>query len=57
MSRASRAPSSDFQIKLAEAIAGQLALAVANSRLFEEARERLRETEVLLSVSANSLCE
>jgi GAF domain-containing protein len=27
-------------------------LAVANSRLFEEARERLRETEVLLSVSA-----
>lgn len=38
------------QVALAEAIAGQLALAVANSRLFEEARERLRETEVLLSV-------
>jgi GAF domain-containing protein/CheY-like chemotaxis protein len=45
-------PFQRFQIKLAEAIAGQLALAVANSRLFEEARERLRETEVLLSVSA-----
>ncbi len=38
------------QIALAETIASQLALAVANSRLFEEARERLRETEVLLSV-------
>ena len=43
-------PFQRFQVELAEAIAGQLALAVANSRLFEEARERLRETEVLLSV-------
>jgi GAF domain-containing protein/CheY-like chemotaxis protein len=39
-----------WQIDLAEAIAGQLALAVANAELFEQARERLRETEVLLGV-------
>jgi GAF domain-containing protein/CheY-like chemotaxis protein len=43
-------PFGRWQIDLAEAIAGQLALAVANTQLFEEARERLRETEVLLGV-------
>jgi GAF domain-containing protein/ActR/RegA family two-component response regulator len=44
-------PFQPWQVELAEAIAGQLALAMANVRLFEEARDRLRETQVLLAVA------
>jgi GAF domain-containing protein/CheY-like chemotaxis protein len=39
-----------WQIDLATAIAGQLALALENSRLYVEAQERLRETTALLAV-------
>src|SRR5438876_871116 len=38
------------QINLAMTIAGQLALALDNSRLYAEAQERLRETTTLLAV-------
>ncbi len=40
----------DWQRDLALAIAGQIALALENSRLFNEAQERLRETRTLLAV-------
>ena len=40
----------DWQRDLALAIAGQIALALENSRLFGEAQERLRETRTLLAV-------
>jgi GAF domain-containing protein/CheY-like chemotaxis protein len=40
----------DWQRDLALAIAGQMALALENSRLFAEAQERLRETRTLLAV-------
>ncbi|HEX6209455.1 MAG TPA: GAF domain-containing protein, partial [Methylomirabilota bacterium] len=40
----------DWQHDLAQAIAGQIALALENSRLFGEAQERLRETRTLLAV-------
>ncbi len=40
----------DWQHDLALAIAGQIALALENSRLFGEAQERLRETRTLLAV-------
>jgi GAF domain-containing protein/CheY-like chemotaxis protein len=40
----------DWQGDLALAIAGQIALALENSRLYAEAQERLRETRTLLAV-------
>jgi GAF domain-containing protein len=40
----------DWQRELGQAIAGQIALALENSRLFAEAQERLRETRTLLTV-------
>jgi len=40
-----------WQVDLAVTIAGQLALALDNSRLYAEIRERLKETETLLSVA------
>jgi GAF domain-containing protein len=40
----------DWQRDLGLAIAGQIALALENSRLFAEAQERLRETRTLLGV-------
>ncbi|MBI3625601.1 MAG: GAF domain-containing protein, partial [Candidatus Rokubacteria bacterium] len=40
-----------WQVDLAVTIAGQLALALENSRLYAEIRERLKETETLLAVS------
>jgi GAF domain-containing protein/CheY-like chemotaxis protein len=40
----------EWQRDLALAIAGQIALALENSRLFAEAQERLRETRTLLAV-------
>jgi GAF domain-containing protein/anti-sigma regulatory factor (Ser/Thr protein kinase) len=39
-----------WQVKLAVAIAGQLVLSLENARLYEEVRERLRETGTLLAV-------
>ncbi|MBI2206057.1 MAG: GAF domain-containing protein [Candidatus Rokubacteria bacterium] len=39
-----------WQVDLAMAIAGPLALALENTRLYDEARERLRETTLLLAV-------
>jgi GAF domain-containing protein/CheY-like chemotaxis protein len=39
-----------WQVDLAMAIAGQLALSLENTRLFAEAQERLRETTTLLAV-------
>jgi GAF domain-containing protein/CheY-like chemotaxis protein len=39
-----------WQVDLATGIAGQLALALENSRLYAEAQERLRETTTLLAV-------
>jgi GAF domain-containing protein/CheY-like chemotaxis protein len=39
-----------WQVDLAMTIAGQLALAIENTRLYEEARERLRETGTLVAV-------
>jgi GAF domain-containing protein/CheY-like chemotaxis protein len=39
-----------WQVELAMAIAGQLALSLANTRLYDEAQERLRETQTLLAV-------
>ncbi|MGH7391826.1 MAG: GAF domain-containing protein [Candidatus Rokuibacteriota bacterium] len=43
-------PFQDWQVSRATAIAGQLALALANARLYAEAQERLRETSTLLAV-------
>src|SRR4029453_16831173 len=40
----------DWQRDLALTIAGQIALALENSRLYAEAQERLRETRTLLAV-------
>src|SRR2546421_3733356 len=40
-----------WQVDLAMTIAGQLALALANTRLYAEAQERLRETTTLMSVA------
>jgi GAF domain-containing protein/CheY-like chemotaxis protein len=40
----------DWQSDLALAIAGQLALALENTRLYDEAQERLKETRTLLAV-------
>jgi GAF domain-containing protein/CheY-like chemotaxis protein len=40
----------DWQMDLAMAIAGQLAFALENTRLYTEAQERLKETRTLLSV-------
>jgi len=40
----------DWQKDLAQAIAGQLAFALENTRLYAEAEERLRETRTLLAV-------
>jgi GAF domain-containing protein len=40
----------DWQSDLAMAIAGQLALALENTRLYTEAQERLKETRTLLSI-------
>ena len=40
----------DWQKDLAQAIAGQLAFALENTRLYAEAQERLRETRTLLAV-------
>ena len=39
-----------WQVDLATAVVNQLALALENTRLYEEARERLRETSTLLAV-------
>ena len=43
-------PFAPWQIELATAVAGQIALALENTRLFGEAQERLRETITLLAV-------
>ncbi len=40
----------DWQQDLAQAIAGQLALALENTRLYDEAQERLKQTQTLLAV-------
>jgi GAF domain-containing protein/ActR/RegA family two-component response regulator len=40
----------EWQVDLAMAIAGQLALALENTRLYAEARERLHETTTLLAI-------
>jgi GAF domain-containing protein/ActR/RegA family two-component response regulator len=40
----------EWQVDLATAIAGQLGLALENTRLYAELRERLRETTTLLAV-------
>jgi signal transduction histidine kinase/CheY-like chemotaxis protein len=40
----------DWQSDLAMAIAGQLALALENTRLYTEAQERLKETRTLLTI-------
>src|SRR5206468_2030233 len=45
-----RTPSEPWQVNPAMTIAGQLALALANTRLYTEAQERLRETTTLMSV-------
>jgi GAF domain-containing protein/CheY-like chemotaxis protein len=44
------APYEPWQIDLAMAIAGQLALSLANTQLYTQVQERLRETTALLSV-------
>jgi GAF domain-containing protein/ActR/RegA family two-component response regulator len=43
-------PFEPWQVDLAQAIAGQLALSLENTRLFAEAQERLQETSALLAV-------
>jgi GAF domain-containing protein/CheY-like chemotaxis protein len=43
-------PFEPWQVRLAEAIGSQLALALENTRLYAEAQERLRETTTLLRV-------
>jgi signal transduction histidine kinase len=42
---------SDAQVFLASTIAGQVALAIENARLFQSTQDRLRESETLLAVS------
>jgi len=44
-------PFQAWQVDLAMAIGGQLALAIENTRLYGEAQERLRETTTLLAVA------
>ncbi|PWU19174.1 MAG: hypothetical protein C5B48_13905, partial [Candidatus Rokuibacteriota bacterium] len=44
-------PFEPWQVDLAMAVAGQLALSVENTRLYGEAEERLRETTTLLRVA------
>ena len=44
----------DWQQDLAQAIAGQLALALENTRLYDEAQERLKQTQTLLVVRRSS---
>jgi GAF domain-containing protein/ActR/RegA family two-component response regulator len=44
------APFEAWQVELAAAIAGQLALSIENTRLYTEVQERLRETSTLLAV-------
>jgi GAF domain-containing protein/CheY-like chemotaxis protein len=44
-------PFERWQVELAMAIAGQLALTIENTRLYGEAQERLRETAALLAVA------
>ena len=43
-------PFEPWQVDLATTIAGQLALALANARLYTEAQERLRETTTLMNI-------
>src|SRR5262249_7460693 len=43
-------PFAPWQVDLATAVVGQIALALENTRLFTEAEERLRETTTLLAV-------
>jgi len=43
-------PFAPWQVDLASAVVGQIALALENTRLFTEAQERLRETTTLLAV-------
>ena len=43
-------PFQPWQVDLAQAIAGQLALSLENSRLYMEAQQRLHETSALVSV-------
>jgi GAF domain-containing protein/CheY-like chemotaxis protein len=43
-------PFEPWQVELAQAIAGQLALSLENARLYAEAQERLREATALLAV-------
>jgi GAF domain-containing protein/ActR/RegA family two-component response regulator len=45
------APFSPSQVDLAVGVAGQLALALENTRLYTEVQERLRETTALLAVA------
>ncbi len=44
-------PFTDIQVRLASAIASQVALAIDNARLFQATQERLRACETLLAVS------
>jgi len=43
-------PFASWQVDLAAAVVGQIGLALENTRLYAEARERLRETSTLLAV-------
>src|SRR5213083_3090991 len=43
-------PFAPWQVDLATAVVGQIALALENTRLYAEAQERLRETTTLLAV-------
>ena len=43
-------PFAPWQVDLASAVVGQIALALENTRLYAEAQERLRETTTLLAV-------
>ena len=45
-----RRPFAPWQVDLATAVAGQIALALDNTRLYAEAQERLRETSTLLAI-------
>src|SRR2546427_12662506 len=42
-------PFAPWQVDLATAVVGQIALALENTRLYAEAQERLRETTTLLA--------
>src|SRR2546421_12566701 len=42
-------PFAPWQVDLAVAVVGQIGLALENTRLYAEARERLRETSTLLA--------